>query len=101
MYTQAIKTGNNMPETPKPELITEVPAHLRADAGEATEVQEVQPMSATDRVELGARAAGRIVRVVERLPRVPIAPENVTPQMRANALGSPDRRDELGRIVPR
>lgn len=32
---------------------------------------------------------------------VPIHPEDVTPQMQANALGSPFIRDEVGRIVPR
>lgn len=32
--------------------------------------------------------------------RIPIAPEAVTPQMQANALGSPYHRDAVDRIVP-
>lgn len=89
-----------MPEAQNPGLITEVPAHLRAEATEAVDTEEVNADTELARVEVGERAMRGVVVLPER-PRIPIAPEDVTPQMRVNALGAPDRRDEAGRIVPR
>ena len=86
-------------ETPKQEIITEMPAHLRIDVGEIDKTPEAD--SDTLNLELGERVARAVVVVPDRRPSVRIAEEDVTPQMRANALGSPYRRDELGRIVPR
>jgi hypothetical protein len=90
-----------MSETPQPGFISEVPAHLRAEGVEAPKTPEDNVDTEIARVELGARAAGRVVTVAERLPRITIAPEDVTPQMRVNALGATHYRDAAGRIVPR
>jgi hypothetical protein len=96
-----------MSETPQnhPGLITEIPAHLRIDAGEVQTTPEADVEAV--QLELGERVAREVVTVthgepvpVER-PRIPIAPEDVTPQMRVNAIGAPERRDEAGQIVPR
>ncbi len=87
-----------MPKFPQPEpqeLITGIPDHLRLDAGEIhADEEQVQH-------DLGVRAAGEVVTVPDRLPRVVYTEDQVTPEMRRNALGAPDDLDAAGRQVPR
>ncbi|GEM_PF-1782411 len=78
---------------------------IRATSAESTaphmiDVDQVpgveQSVPVHERTEMGKVALGD-----QSDRRVTIAPENVTPQMMRNAIGSPYKQDEAGRIVPR
>ncbi len=106
-----------MSETPQPQLIDKMPDHLRVGAGETDQTHETDAQKERDILELGDIAAenffsqrtgaqvtetvGQRVVVEPRSPNVSIPADEVTPEMRRNALGAPDQLDAAGRQVPR